>query len=314
MGSWCETRNPEGMLRFAALFVLPVCAVLLFADPAPAQLVWFHTPDGPVTHRFVGGRPVQQLPGIQIHLGEERVRLVLQTVRTRAWECDRLDMSEVETARTNEASRLVVVRRSGRTVLLDATEVAGATEVDDEIHVVASLGPYVLVRRDYFSFCVCSVHGYAVRTWHWFDLRDGSPVQVNAPSRVAAALPGLEERMNLELRADIEDDGGDWQPILGGDLEVVGVEPRLVGGRWRARVHVQLGVPYAWSRGSTSYARDAHIASHASVGRRFAPFEEVPGYVLRFLAAHPGWRLGGVGLSVRAQRRLRTDGGDHTSD
>ncbi len=282
--------------------VVVLTAVLLPAISAKARLAWFHTPSGVVTHEFRDGRVVRQRNGLYIELSNETVRVRVETVRARAWDCNpdwrSGEPMEIETDRWNVARRLLVVRSGGVDVLLDATEIEANTWIDDRIRPIASLGPYLLVRRDYHYHAVCSVHGNGGRSWFWFDLRDGSRIEVETPPAALTELPERERRMRQRLREDVVADSDPSQAAdvanFSGPAQGVGVEPRLRAGRWRARVHIELGVPYAWGQGATTYARDGYIDTDGSLGPRFASFERVPTYVRHFLNSRPQWKLGGV--------------------
>lgn len=291
-------------------FVASLTFVLLIAAPAQAQLVWFRTPDGPVTHRFVRGRSVDSFPGVHVQLGEETVRVRVGTIQGRAWQCvDGVDgVDGVETSEVLTAQRLLLERSSGTQAVGGVDFGLGLWDGESTFRVLASLGPYLHVAWTNFYTPVCGPHAFGGSGWGWYDLRDGSRIDVPLPPVLQTQVPAAHARMREQLRADVEASGQSWDQIPTGGLDAAYVRPRLRSGRWRAWASLEFWVPYRWGRPSC-YGRQVVVRSNRSLGARFEPFERVPAYVRRFLQERPRWMLGGVGLTPREMRRLEVGGG-----
>lgn len=290
--------------------VLIVLCLSLFSAPSLAQRgssvqAWFQARDGQFrTYEFREGRRTRR-DGLFIRAGDSEVELVIETVSADAWDCE--SFVEVQTERRVHGLRLVAVRGTDREVLLE-WPIEFNTWVDDEIIIHGSMGPFVSVERRADYGAVCSAHAFPLRTFHWFDLRDGGErdrdevghIEVEAPPGCDAQLAESEQQLWSEYRRAVSESGmsTDGSRAYGGFV-VEGVVPRLDNGRWRARVHVALGVPYAWTRG---YSHN-QIESHFDVANLASwipePLTQIPRVVSRFDERHPGIRFGGV--SARRQ-------------
>lgn len=268
---------------------------------------WFQARDGRFrTYEYRDGHRTRR-EGLFIQAGDSEVELVIETVSADAWDCNSGDM-EVPTTRRVQGLRLVAVRGASRQVLLDSP-IEGNTWVDDEFIIHGSIGPFVSVERRADYGAVCSLHPYQTRIFHWFDLRDGAErdrnevgqLDVEVPPGCEAELVEQERRLLGQYLADVvqsESDPAEWV-LHQGPFYAEGVVPRLDNGRWRARVHVALGVPYAWTRG---YSHN-QIESNFDVANLASwipePLTQIPRVVSRFDERHPGIRFGGVSATGR---------------
>jgi hypothetical protein len=235
----------------------------------------------------------------------ELVELSVERVSADAWMCDRETMQESRVpGRRVHGLRLIATRRTRSQTLLDSTEIHGQEHVVDEIIIHGSLGPFVSVERRADYFTVCSAHPSPVRMFFWFDLRDGSRLDVDpngrlnvqVPSGAESQLAEAERRLRSEFRQAIIDSGEDpdeWAR-QGEPFSVEGVVPRLDRDHWAARVHVALGVPYAWSRGPTAYQMVAEFDVPELASWIPDELTRIPEEVMRFARRRPRSRLGGV--------------------
>lgn len=269
------------------------------ASPVSAQVAWFHTPDGPVTHTFRDGRIVASEEGIRVRVDGSTLRVIRRAHRHRAWDCDREALEnggtfEVETNRWNVTRSLVVIGPHGEQPLIPPTDMGEQmTEIDHRIRVEASVGPYLFVRSDFYYLPLCPPHFFGSTSSGWFDLRTGGEVQLAAPDESRSQLAEVEAEMRDALRTLLITNHNPPTPSPGyDDFRVASISPRLVQGRWRSTIVVVLDGPYLW--GGPAYERSREVATLQTLPEPLARYARVPTAVRTFLRSHPHWKLGGV--------------------
>lgn len=296
----------------ARLFLSAFTLSILIARGGVAQsseeevtLAWFEGSRGTYrTYELHEGRVTRRRTGLFVAVENELIEIQIERVSTAAWTCDHETMVESRVpGRRVHGLRLIAARGTTSQVLLDSGEMEGNEHVADEIILHGSLGPFLSVERRTDDFPVCSAHPSTSRSFFWFDLRDGSQLDVDANGGIAVALPAetesqltaAEQRLRAEFRQAIVDSGSaaeDWEH--GAPFWVDGVVPRLEGDRWAARVYVALGVPYAWSEGPAAYQRVTefdvpHLASWMP-----EQLTTIPSPIARFARNHRNLRFGGL--------------------
>ena len=280
------------------LYALPLL-ILGLASPVSGQVAWFHSPEGPVTHTFRDGRTVGTEQGIRIRVDGSTIRVLTRVHRHRAWDCDWEALREggpfeVETNRWNVTRSLVMIGSDGeQTVIAPSSMGESMTEIDDRIRVVASVGPYILVRRDFYYLPLCPPHFFGGTSWRWFDLRNGAEVELEAPDALRPQIDDAEKQMRETLHTLLVSNQNPppMRPEYD-DFRVVSVAPRLVQGRWRTSVIVVLDGPYVW--GGPAYERSETIHTLEELPAPLAQYGRVPRAVRTFLRSHRRWKLGGV--------------------
>ncbi|MEQ8456190.1 MAG: hypothetical protein RLO52_38580 [Sandaracinaceae bacterium] len=281
------------MLRALAPLLLAsfLSATVASAQPTSAtSAFWVHGPRGPRTYLRSPGGHGRWLRGVHVFIQGALIEVRVETVEVQAV-CCQLGPCR-EPLPPLSLRRLVALRGDRREVLLDVVH-EGAQWATDELLVHASLGPFLIVERRAYGHCG-GAHGSGGRSIFWLDLRDASRVSVSAeglPIDLAAAEAGLRERYRAALEAS-GSDPSEWMRLADA-VGVQGVVPRFLNGAWRSDVHLQLGVPYAWTDGLTSYAIESTVQVLGLPGLA-STHARVPDSVRAFLRRRRDISLGGV--------------------
>lgn len=255
--------------------------------------------DGPPTSARVcddGGetRVTDTEPGIHLVVGEEDVSLVLGEVHAVGTRCEDGDTLREGPTLDLVGHYLDRVSGSGSARLLEAPHVIGE-EFEDRIEVLATLGPYVAVRRFTHTYDTCGAEAYESTEESWLNLETGEALPRFDPSEgerdraiqalVRPALAADRVRAFLEEESDrpLTDEAVVSLMTDGaGSVGLGELVPHLDSGRWTAhRV--------------TRYAIDDNadaIETTFEVGELPPPLAEhaeIPAAVQPFLRAPGGW-------------------------
>lgn len=303
-------------------------ALLVLATPAltPAQvaegswLVWIETERGETTFEIAaaGSRVevVAQVPGIHLGLDGERVEIRRNEVRAPAWRCD--PDERPDPTREVRAFELVLARGGAVTSLDAAPEMTGNEDIDDALDVVATIGPYAVVRRRLWIHFVCGAHAYGGTHYAWLDLRSGATIDAlgEAPATPAVLVPAAARFLralvadgtlrpgDLDGLEESERESREIDPFLDplrrpppttpawirrAEIHVTDLVPRWSEGRWRARHRLEHWI------GDCCESPDALTDRATPLPARFTPHAIAPPVVQRFLRRYP--RVSRLGFS-----------------
>lgn len=268
------------------------------AQPAPAigssaaWLAWGERGDGVAETRWLDARGTElaSRDGIVIAHGGALYRLETETERPRLPTCEQLESEEAESPRGERArlvrASLVELGGSRRITLAEPAETSGEASVEQEVELVASLGPYVFVRSSIASFA-CGAHGNVQAFIQAIDLTTGAAIELLSP-RDEERTAALADRALLALTAE----GGDALdvPIDAASIRRAASLPALERGRVVTEHVFETDVCYACSDPSwSSYTRAATVREDALL-ERLAPYASLPDGVSRALTERTGVR------------------------
>lgn len=268
---------------------------------------WVHAANGPMSYRIAseGGRVRVEEERRGVHVAVERrgvwtrpptVEVRVIEVRMPAWRCNSSpapgEPMEVEDPTSQIVTRRLEVVRDGTAhVLLPADmEVAAYNELDDQIRVLATVGPYLFVERLVWCLPLCGTHGYAAAQRRVFDLRTLEEVDLlaelpPAPAALAHACARLQGAVSAALLST--------DSAYATDCRLAGLTPRLRGGHFEVLYHLSRAAPYAV--GGPRYAIESQFRG-GRLGPRFARHDVLPDIVRRFLGGRTHVVFGGFSV------------------
>jgi hypothetical protein len=267
------------------------------ANLATSFLVWTREIDGrAVTHRIdEAGHEVETLEGIYIATPSGVWQWHQEELPAATMPCTHDENEEGAPAKTPEPTEPGTVTRgslvdvgngAGQIVVEPEREETGAQELQHNVSLFASVGPYLFVEEATYAY-TCGAHGNTNVSSLIWDVTQSAAVELptDLGSLKAPRAQAIRELSN-------EDD--DLFPASEENLDLTELVPSF-GTDASLKLGLQFTAPtcYACGHGGWSSYTKSTIIAAPGVPDMLAPYATAPEAVRAYIAAHPDTDLGG---------------------